>query len=134
MLYVPVGNKIAQYNYSNICPKAFHFLNIPQRESVIVSSGEKNCIWGAGSQEVSCRIDGEIPSTSVVVIPILCSHDSRYGECYQCGNNSSHNHVFVEFGNQVCQCQNSKTYPYCEGIKRTNIYVVPFPRLYRWGI
>ncbi len=77
---VPVGVEQAEVHHPDVGADAFHFLQVPQREGVVVAVGEQDGVGGATVQQVVGAIWWDVVIGAVVVVPILGSHDDRRHE------------------------------------------------------
>src|SRR5690606_4844569 len=71
LIYIPVGRKKTCVNYSYIPAVTFNLLHIPKGKSVIITNGEKYCIFIYTVQVHFGHRKGSIPVRSIMVIPVL---------------------------------------------------------------
>ena len=117
---------------SHIGSYSLNFLCIPQREGVIVSESYQNCIWFATFKVVSCKLPCHISAASVVVVPLLTSHQHRY--CEETNyryHNCLYGFVYFDFSNPLIKTINAQTYPYCKSIETSCVSIVSLSRLTR---
>src|SRR5438874_11520936 len=83
---IPVNSKQAIVDDADVGTYAFYFLRIPQRISVIITKGEKNCILCAAFQVIPSHVTCQMFFTPVMVVPFLVGQNdggnhANYSRC-----------------------------------------------------
>ena len=75
-------NKTNGSDSGYISAESFYFLNIPERECIIVSMCDKNTVFSNPAEVVEGKFACRVSVASVMVIPVLCGHQCRYSHTH----------------------------------------------------
>ena len=71
---IPVGGEVTEVHHAHVGAIAFHLLQIPQREGVVVAIGEDNGVFVEARQIVHTKVVRTSAIRAVVVVPCLAHH------------------------------------------------------------
>ena len=74
---IPVGIDISKVYHTHVGTVAFHLLNIPERECIVVAVGKEYCVRLARIKIVFGKITCSISVRTVVVVPVLTCQKHR---------------------------------------------------------
>ncbi|OQC02535.1 MAG: hypothetical protein BWX77_01160 [Bacteroidetes bacterium ADurb.Bin090] len=128
LIVVPVGLQITQVADTNVGSYAFHLLQIPQGEGIVIAVSVNDAVFIATYQVIIGKVTGRITIGTIVIVPIFGSHKHRNTQPEHSGQ-QCRRYRLQDFAQNGNQSRHTHAYPYTKGIERTGVGIIPLARL-----